>query len=46
MITSAVRESGIQYIVITPRQIAPPGDETNFIVVQNVYGVSEAKRVG
>jgi chromosome segregation protein len=46
MITSAVRESGIQYIVITPRQIAPPGDETNFIVVQNVYGVSEARRVG
>jgi chromosome segregation protein len=45
MIVSAVKESGVQYIVITPRQLAISEKDVNLIVVQNVYGKSEVKKV-
>lgn len=44
LIVSTVMESGVQYIVITPRLVTAER-EANLIVVQNTYGSSEVSEV-
>jgi hypothetical protein len=38
-------EAAIQYLLITPRQLTITEPSSHIIVVQNVYGRSEAKEV-
>lgn len=42
---SAVRETGVQYLVITPSQIAITEDDVNVITVQNIEGKSIVREV-
>lgn len=46
MIVNTVKRSGVQYILITPRQITVPDQGVHVIVVQNAYGRSQAAAVG
>jgi chromosome segregation protein len=45
-ILSVAKKTGVQYVLITPRQLTVPEEKVNLIVVQNVYGRSEVRRLG
>lgn len=45
MIISSVRESDMQYLLITPRQLAVTEPDVHIIMVQNALGKSEIKEI-